>query len=252
MNSINDLLNDPLKGTSKAQNILSYLFREVLLWRKVNLRFWRKRTELYFAKPHNADYQDRGNLNKALKSNVMQWISFRRGMDFIDSENCTLDVRLTFSDGVKSYLINIDPRESESVLTINSFPWEHCELFTEVRPAETLLAHLIRHMLSEAVPDGEDPRKWFESKITHYVNEPKNSLGFTEAEVATFYNTLRRDILDPRISWNKFRRGISLLNPLQEEYILKLEWTTDPKKKLMTPDSIHRIAIKDPYQTEQD
>lgn len=247
MESIKDLLGDPLKGTSKAQNILSYLFREVLLWRKINLRIWRKKTETFFNKPHNVDYQDRGNLNKALKANNMQWQSFRRAMDFLDPVRCTLEVKLTLADKVCSYLIIIDPTEDEAVPTLNKFPWEHCSLFSDSKPAETLLAHLMRHIIAVEATGIEDVKCWFDTKIVNYVNEPKNSLGYTDAEVATFYNTLRRDILDNRISWNKFRRGINLLNPLKEEYILTLEWTQDPQLKRTLPDSVHEILISDPH-----
>lgn len=247
MESIKDLLGDPLKGTSKAQNILSYLFREVLLWRKINLRVWRKKTDAFFDKPYNADYQDRGNLNKALKANIMQWQSFKRAMDFLDPVKCTLEVKLTLEHKVCSYLIVLDPKEDEANPSVNHFPWEHCKLFKGAKPAETLLAHLIRHILSIEAEGIKDVKDWFDDKILSFVKEPKNSLGYSDAEVSTFYNTLRRDILDNRISWNKFRRGINLLNPLKEEYVLTLEWTKDEQLKRNLPDSVHRILITDPH-----
>ena len=66
MDSVKDLLADPLKGKKHAQGILCYLFREVLLWRKVNYFTWSRLLTMYFERPHNAVKPDKGNLNKAL------------------------------------------------------------------------------------------------------------------------------------------------------------------------------------------
>lgn len=247
MQTIKDIINDPLKGKNHAQNILSYLFRELLLWRKVNLRVWNKRVEEFFLKPHNKDYQDRGNFNKALKSNTMQWTSFKRAIDVLSPTKAMLTLKLTFKDKVETFNIILDPTEPDNELTVNSFPWENCDIFKNSEPADNLLAHLTRHIFYTRAKESKDQVKWFEDTIETFLKEPRNVLGFNRKELTVFQNTLKNDVLDARLSWNKLRRAIYLLMPLKEEYELHLSWTDNPELKKRLPDTLINIEIVDPH-----
>lgn len=248
MESVRDLLADPLKGTRQAQDILCYLFREVLLWRKINQRIWNRKQEIFFEKPHNHDFQDRGNLNKLLKADTMQWTAFKRAMDFLDPVRCTFEIRLTWKDLTESsYLVKVDPTEPDDKLTVNSFP-DESGIFQGNKPSKTLVAHLLRHILAvESAKQSKDPREWWNDLFTQYESNPINTVGLTQKEINSKISSLRRALTDERLSWNNLRRGIYLLSPIKEQYILTLHWTDNPKLKVASPDSIHEITIVDPY-----
>ena len=248
MESINDMLLDPLKGKNQAQNILSFLFREVLIWRKVTLRVWNKKMENFFAKPYNLDYQDRGNFNKAIKSNEMQWQTFKRGIDLLEPEAASLILRLTFSqDVVSEYCIIIDPTEDEVKLTINQLPWEGCSIFKNCKEPDNLLAHLIRHIYADQSKDAKNHVKWFNGKLAEFLKEPRNVLGFDETEISSFQSTLKKDVTDHRLTWNKLRRAIHVLKPIKEEYILNLKWPRVSNLVKPLPDTVIKIEITDPH-----
>lgn len=251
MDSVKDLLSDPLKGTKRAADIPCYLFREVLLWRKVNQRSWNRRQDAFFEKPWNKDNQDKGNLNKALKSDTMNWPAFKKAIDFLSPMYATLEVKLTWGDDrVSSYLIKIDPTESEQVLTVNHFPWQDCKIFKSAKPAETLMGHLFRHIVAEEGKDKPNVKLWWEKLFDSWEKNPVNVVGLPPKEISQNVNTLRRSLLDPRVSWNNFRRGIHLLRPKCEEYILTLQWTDDPAVRKTLPDSVHAITVVDPHFVE--
>ncbi|MOA04202.1 hypothetical protein D3C78_1237460 [compost metagenome] len=248
MDSVQELLSDPLKGTKRALDIPCYLFREVLLWRKINQRTWNRRQEAFFEKPHNKNNQDKGNLNKALKSDTMNWPAFKKAIDFLNPVYATLEVKLTWSDDrVSSYLIIVDPTEDEAVLTVNKFPWQDCAIFANAKPAATLMTHLFRHIVATEGKDKPDVKAWWDKLYDDYTKNPVNVVGLDQKEINKTVNTLRRSLLDPRVSWNNFRRGIHLLHPKREEYILTLQWTDDPALRKTMPDSVHAITVDDPY-----
>jgi len=251
MDSIKDLLSDPLKGTKQAQGVLCYLFREVLLWRKVNQFTWNRRLNTYFDKPHNAANQDRGNLHKVLKADDMNWPGFKKAIDFLNPVSSTLEVKLNWANGSSSsYVINIDPTENEANPTANNFPWKDCPLFKGQKPPETLMAHLFRHIIATEGKGQTDIKGWWEKLFDDYVKNPVNVAGLPQKEINQAVNTYRRSIFDPRMTWNVFRRGLHLLRPRSEEYILTLRWTDDPELRKTLPDSVHPILIPDPYFVE--
>lgn len=253
METVRDMLLDPLKGKNQAQNILTFLFREVLIWRKVTLRLWNKRFEEFFKKPHNAGYQDRGNFNKAVKSNEMQWQTFKRVIDLLNPESATLVLKLTFSDDdIKEYPIDLNPLEDETNPKINNLPWDNCNIFENSKPCENLLAHLIRHIYAEQTKDVKNPVKWFNKTIKDYIEQPRNVLGFNENDVSSLRNALKKDVTDESLTWNKLRRAIHLLRPMKEEYVLKLTWPVVSRLVKPLPDTVIRIEITDPHLTIKD
>lgn len=251
MDSVQDLLSDPLKGTLRASDIPCYLFREVLLWRKINQRTWNRRQEAFFEKPWNKNNQDKGNLNKALKSDTMQWSAFRKAIDFLNPVHATLEIKLTWQDNRESsYVIIMDPQEAEDVLTTNSFPWEDCPIFESAKPAGTLMTHLLRHVVAMEGKNKPDIKIWWDKLFDDYTKNPVNVVGLTQKEVNQNVNTLRRALLEPRVSLNNFRRGMHLLRAAKEEYILTLKWSDDPVVRESLPDSVHKITIVDPIVVE--
>lgn len=247
MESIKDMLLDPLKGKNQAQNILTFLFREVLLWRKVTLRLWNKKVESFFERPYNKDYQDRGNFNKAIKSNEMQWPTFKRGMDVLEPSSAVMTLKLTFADHVSEYSFILDPEEDEVALNVNSLPWQDCKIFTRSKPAENLLTHLIRHIYADQSKGVKSETKWFNNKVQEFIQEPRNVMGFDEKELSSFQSTLKKDVTDPRLTWNKLRRAIHVLKPLKEEYTLTLSWPVTSHLVKPLPDTVIKIEITDPH-----
>lgn len=247
MESVQAMLLDPLKGKNRAQNALAYLFREVLLWRKIGLNIWNKKIESFFNKPHNADYQDRGNFNKAIKADNLQWGSFKKGIDLLDPYHATLSIILIIDNVEYVYSIILDPAEDESNPTTNKFDWQTSPIFKDLEPSDNLLSHLVRHIYVDQAKGSEDPLEWFKSKIDEYMQEPRNILGFSPTEITTFQNTLKKDIMDSRISWNKLRRALHVLVPQEEQYEISLQWTKDNKLRKQLADTVIKVTHTNPF-----
>lgn len=251
MDSVNDLLSDPLKGTKRAQGVLCYLFREVLLWRKMNRFTWGRLLNNYFQKPHNQVRPDKGNLNKVLIADDMNWQAFCKAIDFLNPHKAFLDIKLHWKDGTTSdYRIKIDPTDPEDKPVVNQFKWEDCELFKRAKPPTLLMAHLFRHVASVEGSKHPDQQVWWDKLFEDYTKNPANVVGMTQTEINKNVQGLKRSIVDPRLSWNGFRKGLHLLRPKAEEYTLTLQWADTPELRRTLPDSIHPIYIADPYFVE--
>ena len=237
--TVKELLADPLKGTNRAQGVLCYLFRHVLLWRKVNQFTWNKRAKLYFEKPHNRDNPDKGNLNKALTSDDFTWGAFKKGIDFLNPVSATFMVNLTWKSGrVSSYPIIIDPAENEADPKLNSFVEDaDSDLFQDLKRPTNTLARLFRHIVAT---EQIDVTRW-NALLETYVQNPLHGIPQNRRETSTAISTLQRELLGPRMTWNVFRRGILVMAPQEEEYVLEMRWTKEPGDI-----SLHQVAIRDP------
>lgn len=239
INSPNELLSDPQKGTTRAQGILCYLFRHVLLWRRVGIFEWNKRARIYFEKPHNRDRPDKGNLNKALVADDFTWPTFKRAVDFLNPQSAVLVVQLTWKSGrVSKYPIIIDPAEDEADAPVNTFgDDDYSDVFdTKKKPANTL-ARLFRRIVTE---EKIGVTRW-NALFDAYVSNPLHGIPQNRKDKNSTIKTLQRDLLQPRMTWNSFRKGILVLNPEQEDYILELRWS-----KKRDDSSTHLVTIRDP------
>lgn len=251
MDSVNDLLSDPLKGTKRAQGVLCYLFREVLLWRKMNRFTWSRLLTNYFTKPHNLVRPDKGNLNKVLIADDMNWQAFCKAIDFLNPHKAFLDIKLHWKDGSNSdYRINIDPTDSEEHPKANEFNWMECDLFQRVKPPALMMTHLFRHVVACEGSKQPDVQVWWDKLFDDYAKNPANVVGMSQNEINKNLQGLKRSIVDPRLSWNGFRKGLHLLRPKVEEYTLTLQWADNDELRKTLPDSIHPIYIADPYFVE--
>jgi len=254
MDSVKELLNDPVRGQKRAQGILCYLFRNILLWRDVRYINWNKRLNQYFEKPHNKNKPvDKGNLNKTLIADDMTWGSFMKAIDFLSPVAATLQINLTWRDGTTSaYVIALDPAEDESDPKLNTFEPNDSEIFAQVKqrgdkkPPNTL-ARLFRHIVTQEVKD--DLVRW-NQLFEDFVNSPINGLEQNRRDTAGQVSALQRSMLDNRLTWNTFRKGLQVLNPAIEEYLLTMRWTNDPNIIKHSPDfaiSEHVARFRDPF-----
>lgn len=251
MDSIKDLLSDPMKGTKQAQGVLCYLFREVLLWRKVNQFTWNRLSRNYFAKPHNQINPDKGNLHKVLKADDMRWEGFKKAVDFLSPVWTTLEVKLNWVDhSTSTYVVNVDPLDDDVNPVANTLPWKDCVLFEGRKDATTLMAHLFRHIVATEGAKQKDIKLWWAKLFDDYAKNPVNVVGLPQKEINTNANNLKRQLLDPNLSWTNFRRGLYLLHPRSEEYTLTMRWTEDPTLAKSLPDSVHHAVLSDPYFVE--
>lgn len=243
MDSVKDLLNDPLKGTQRAAGVLCYLFRQVLVWRNVNSRVWNRCLDAYFQKPHNAVNPDKGNLNKALKSDDLNWNSFKKAIDFLNPYKATLTIELTWQDDrVSTYVIIVDPTDDEVNPKLNNFPYQHCDVFKNMKKPKSLMTWLFRHIVAE---EGYDKKSWDEL-FKQWAQHPSVKNSQTPEEIANTVNNLRRSVMEDKLSWNVLRRGVLLLAPKKSVYRLQLDWTPDGKR--IEPTIVHAI-VRDPYVT---
>lgn len=238
--TVKELLSDPLKGTNRAKGILCYLFRHVLLWRKVNQFAWDKRARLFFQKEHNKHTKDKGNLNKALVHDEFTWGAFKMAIDFLNPMGASLTIVLTWKSGQTSrYSIIIDPAEDESDPVLNRFDVENpSDVFAEnsKKPANTL-ARLFRKIVAE---ESISATQW-SALLESYVRNPVNGVPQNSRDVTAAIGTLQRELLKSRMSWSVFRKGLNLLNPKQVDYILEMRWSNKPGDV-----TTHNVTMRDP------
>ncbi len=244
MDSVKDLLTDPLKGKNRAQGVLCYLFRETLLWRRVSQIVWNKRLSAYFEKPHNQEKPDKGNLNKALLNDDLPWAGFKKAIDFLTPLEAKLVMEYHWWDGSStSYEIIIDPAADEKEYCKDIFTYDKCEVFTKAKKPVSTLAYLFRHIIAN---HGVDQERW-EQLFTDYSANPVNNVGVKKSELTQDISMMKRSLLEGKLSWNVFRRGILLLNPKQETYTIKYKWTRDKHLMASMPDVEYSAVIANPY-----
>lgn len=244
MESVKDLLTDPLKGKNRAQGVLCFLFREVLLWRRVNQIVWNKRLNAYFEKPHNQEKPDKGNLNKALLNDDLPWAGFKKAVDFLSPVEAKLHMQFTWSDGrTVEYEIVVDPAADEKTQYKDILTYSTEGTFKKAKKPVSTLAYLFRHIVDQ---EGVDETKW-EQLFQEYADNPVNQYGVKKAELNSNVSMLRRALLEPKLSWNQFRRGILLLKPQKEIYTLKINWTDDPVLKRSLPDDSFTAEVVNQY-----
>lgn len=244
MESVKDLLTDQLKGKNQAQGVLCLLFREVLLWNKVSQIAWNKRLTAYFEKPHNQEKPDKGNLNKALLNDHLPWAGFKKAMDFLSPIEAKLSMEFTWADNrVVSYEILIDPAADESKYCSDIFVSAGCPVFAKAKKPTSTLAMLFRHIVAK---ENIDEAKW-EQLFQEYANCPTNTVGVNKVELNSTLSQMKRALLDGKMSWDVFRRGILLLGVRSETYTLHVRWSDDPKVKISCPDASYSAVINNPY-----
>lgn len=251
MDNIKQLLTSSDKGRGRAQGILCYMFRNTLLWANMNYHRWVRATNFYFDKPHNAKNTDRGNLNKALIPDDLSWASFKKGMDLLDPYRVTMTITLTWKSGKTStYTIVLDQTENEDDIILVALPEgsDDTNLISSIterqknKPKNTL-ARLYSEILKS---EGIDLTRW-QALLHDYANNPLNGFTGTKKETATTISSIQRQLFEPRLSWNNFRKGLAVLGPIQEDYILTLQWV--PEVKRFVDETTTHITIRDPFST---
>lgn len=101
-----DLLDLEDRGLSKAQNVLSYLFRKILFQTQLSGTRWEFLIGRWMADPRNPapkNSKDRssqkGNLNKALKSDRMTWKNCEKGLRFLGVIKLKITAECTWANG---------------------------------------------------------------------------------------------------------------------------------------------------------
>lgn len=246
MDNIKQMLTSSDKGRGRAQGVLCYMFRNTLLWKNINYHQWVRAVGFYFDKPHNKNNQDRGNLNKALVQDDLSWAAFKKGLDLLSPYKATLTIELTWRSGKKSsYSIVIDPAEDESDVFLIAEA-EETDLVTDIvakhgKKKKNTLARLYNHILKV---EEIDLRRW-NALLEEYANNPRNGFKGTKKETSTTISSTQRQLFEPRLSWNNLRKGLAILGPIQEDYILTLQWA--PVIKRVEDETVTHVTIRDPF-----
>lgn len=249
MDSIKNLLTRSDKGRERAQGILCYMFRNTLVWKNINYHQWSRAANFYFEKPHNKANQDRGNLNKALLQDDLSWASFKKGLDLLSPYKAELTLELTWRSGRKSsYSIEIDPAEDESdILLVPGVDLNpDTDLIEDIvkrqgNKKKNTLARLYSKILKA---EEIDLRRW-NALVEDYTKNPWSGFKGSRKETAATTSSIQRQLFEPRLSWNNLRKGIAILAPVQEDYILNLQWV--PEVKTDRDFTATHITIRDPF-----
>lgn len=214
--SLHHMLASPTRMIESSENVLTYLFRSVLVSRGITLFLWNKRHRDYFNRGDDRDAnKDRGNLNKQLAAPDFTWSAFKRAIDFLRPRSALLTVIVSWKDGsVSEYSVAIDPNEKEDDIIEN----EHVEFLNVVdnTPPSTL-ARLFRTI----AVDRKAEDHW-DQLLQEYVEQGPG--GDTNTTLAKERNGIDRLLRNPRITLTGFRRGMILLQADHIEYQLELQW----------------------------
>lgn len=223
--AVRKLISDPNKGRPRAQNVLCWLFRDVLVRRHVTQFVWNKRVKRYFNKPHNnITKPDRGNLNKILTTDHLTWPAFKKCVDFLDPEDALFKVRFTWHNGrVSEYKIRIDPasKTDEILLEEGETPPNATDsILPKTRGELTTLALLFRRIL---IGEHIDQTRW-DALLDAWVQNPNQGIRQNRTERLAWRNERAREIARPAMTWDVFRKAVIVLDPDTTDYILELKW----------------------------
>lgn len=105
--NLRNLLSDPLKQKSQADNALAALFRDIMAQHGVEIAEWETRVENYFRRvfTRNSDIdvqkvnQAKSNLQRALARSTLTWGRFETALQVMGSETYTIEVSLNYKNG---------------------------------------------------------------------------------------------------------------------------------------------------------
>ena len=213
---LQNLLASPSRMIGDSENVLTYLFRSVLLSRGITMFLWNKRLRAYFNREPDRDpNNDRGNLNKQLTSAKLSWAAFKKAIDFLRPRTAHLTFIVFWKDKtVTQYTIVIDPREKEDDLIEQEADLAENPIINKPdRNPPSVLARLFRTIL---VKRGITEAQW-ENLLQLYVEQTAGSKGRQR-------NSIDRDLRNPRITFTVFRQGMIFLQAQRIEYQLELMW----------------------------
>jgi len=103
-----ELLLDPEKKRSEAENELAYLFRDIMLAHGVNPSEWDRRLDMYYRRLYTNSRgevdlikvnQEKSNLVRALAKDTLPWKRFNTSLQLMGPESYTIIIELTYRDG---------------------------------------------------------------------------------------------------------------------------------------------------------
>lgn len=220
-NPVAELLAEKDKGMRRAKSVLSYLFRQALLWSKVNNQTWKRRAERLLKQPHNAHLKnDMGNLNKDLVRDEFSWSNFKKAIDFLNPNSAVLKITFEWRSGrVSTYSVVIDPAEDEREPS-DSDPSDENELFKgSTRPAGSLTR------LWRRICHGEEIsiERW-KALMNIYIDDAISTIDTTTQKRNEAITQTTRQLSSDKMTWNSLRKGINVLDPKQVTYTLQCRW----------------------------
>lgn len=221
-NPVAELLAESDKGMHRASSVLTFLFRQAVLWSKISNQSWRRRAERLLKEPHNAHLKgDMGNLNKDLVRDEFSWSNFKKAIDFLNPIRAVLVITFHWRNGrTSSYSVVIDPAENEREPAENDDPSDDNELFRgKGRPAGSL-TRLWRQIIH-----GEEitTQRW-QALMDIYINDAISTIDTTTQKRNEAITQITRQLGSDRMTWNSLRKGINILDPKQVTYTLKCVW----------------------------
>lgn len=236
-----DLLSDPFKKYTKTQDVLTCLFRRILLDQRYTPAVWGYQHEKFFNRfddPEDAKRKDRGNLNKRLTSDTMTWEALRTGIVFLDPHQAIFTIDLTFQDGhQRSYDVHINPKEihdDETIVTEHPVN-EDGLLSLDDGNKLSIFTRLFRQIVRD---ERIDEVRWNELLET-YVRSPGVRIPESESSFAKQRMNKDNAFRSKRMAFPAFRSGLLFLQAVEVTYSLKLEWSPNrwkiAKARTVTP-----------------
>lgn len=208
---INLVLLSPDKKIREASDVLSRMYRLILRDCVVSWQKWSTLLTLHLDRTYKGRLvsmdkitNDRNNLRKGLGAPWMSFETFVKGIDVLNPETAELNIWLEMGDGKAIGHV--------------------CDLKTITPENSNRELAKVFHGLCEAL--GKDPTNLSED-IDRYVNDPKRRAVFSGRQKGNDKGNLKRELSRDSMTFEVFKKGLRILNPVVTHFEITLKWTED-------------------------
>jgi hypothetical protein len=208
------------KCINEAENLLTYLFRRILIDLMITEQKWNQLMKNYLDNPHHRISKSgikrssaRGNLNKQLIKNDMTIKNFERGLRLLNPRRIIFKLILNFSDDLSEHWVGY---EGNKVL---NYPISE-KMFTNqvVEKATGILSMLFRKTLQDLNIRHHNYSRLLNQYVNRfYKNEEKRRRN-------NIKNNVRKELEKKDLTFNNFINGLKFLNPDSAKLEVLLLW----------------------------
>lgn len=220
---INLVLLSPDKRIREAGDVLSRMYRTILRDNVVSWQKWSTLLTLHLDRSYEGRTvsmdkitNDRNNLRKGLGSPWMSFETFLKGIDILNPEEASFEVRLDMGGGTEVAV--------------------KCDL-KEVKPQDSSaeLAKMFDKLCSQLDKDPND----LGDEIEAYINDPSVRVMASGRQKGNDKGNLKRELSRKTMTFEVFKKGLRVLRPQVTHFETSLKWTAKRS-------TVHRLRINSP------
>lgn len=233
MSHIRTVLNSPDREIFRSKNLLTRLYRSMLLNLNINATMFEHSLNSYLNNPRNpvhndakAKTNDKGNLMKEIGGNNMTWDVFNKGLLAIGVSEYELEIIIQYRD-INTQEMLFTGHKVRVPDLFKSYPKRE-----EKTPSfQTLLTmddkylyasgNAITQLFRQILLDLNVTREKYESYIDNYLRNPYNGVGEDSKQRSNHRSNLLKELNENRMTWNVFNKGLRFLGVIRYEFIIR-------------------------------